>query len=170
MNKLFTIIFLSISLVSFTQIRTKIGSQTDLDNSEALPSDSIKISYYLSAGLSVANTKGSTFAKTSYPSIEFGGMYDNFGLGVVIGRGNLADFNKDIVQNYWYELKTSFTQPIGPISVYGLFGLGNYISTNQLFIEYGIGMSLPIRKYAIFIQSSNWDGIDYISTGVTYNF
>jgi hypothetical protein len=167
MKNLLLVLSLFVSLVSFNQVVP--GTTTDFDNSEAKPSDSIKVCYYLSAGISISNTGSSTFGKTSYPSIEFGGMYDNFGLGLVAGRGNL-DFNGDAIQNYWYELKTSFNQPIGPVSVYGLFGIGNYIRTKQLFIEYGVGMSVNIKKYGIFVQSSNWDGANYISTGVTYNF
>lgn len=167
MKNLLLVLSLFISLVSFNQ--TVPGTTTDFDNSESKASDSIKVCYYVSAGISISNTGSSTFGKTSYPSIEFGGMYDNFGLGLVAGRGNL-DFNGDAIQNYWYEVKTSFNQPIGPVSVYGLFGIGNYIRTKQLFIEYGVGMSVNIKKYGIFIQSSNWDGVDYISTGVTYNF
>jgi hypothetical protein len=161
------VLFVAMSATSFGQIQP--GTTTDFDNSELKGADSVKVCYYLSAGISISNTGSSTFGKTSYPSIEFGGMYDNFGLGLVAGRGNL-DFHGDAIQNYWYEVKTSFNQPIGPVNVYGLFGIGNYISTKQLFIEYGVGMSISIKKYGIFVQSSNWDGIDYISTGLTYNF
>ena len=161
-----------ISATTFSQrsIRIKIGSSTDADNSEIVKNDSVSVSFYLSASLSIANTHGSTFSQTAYPSLEFGGMYDNFGLGLVVGHNNFYDFKNDNMEKYWYELKTSFTQPIGPISVYGLFGVGNYLSTNQWFIEYGIGMSATFNKVSIFIQSSNWDGIDYISPGLTYNF
>jgi hypothetical protein len=167
MKNLLLVLSLLVSLTSFNQI--KLGTTTDFDNSELKGSDSAKVCYYLSAGISISNTGSSTFGKTSYPSIEFGGMYDNFGLGLAAGRASL-DFHGDAIQNYWYEVKTSFNQPIGPVSVYGIFGIGNYISTKQLFIEYGVGMSVSIKKYGIFIQSSNWDGIDYISTGLTYNF
>jgi hypothetical protein len=166
-NLLLVLSLLLVSLTSFNQV--KLGTTTDFDNSESKGSDSTKVCYYLSVGISISNTGSSTFGKTSYPSVEFGGMYDNFGLGLVAGRGNL-DFHGDAIQNYWYEVKTSFNQPIGPVSVYGIFGIGNYISTKQLFIEYGVGMSVSIKQYGIFIQSSNWDGIDYISTGLTYNF
>lgn len=167
MKNLILVLFVAMSATLFGQI--KPGTTTDFDNSEVKGSDSAKVCYYVSVGVSITNTKSSTFAKTAYPSIEFGGMYDNFGLGLVAGRGNF-DFKGDAIQNYWYELKTSFNQPIGPVNVYGLFGVGNYISTNQIFIEYGVGMSVNIKKYGIFVQSSNWDGIDYVSTGLTYNF
>ena len=146
MKNLILVLFVSISTILFGQI--KPGTTTDFDNSELKGADSVKICYYLSAGTSISNTGSSTIGKTSYPSIEFGGMYDNFGLGLVAGRGNL-DFHGDAIQNYWYELKTSFNQPLGPVNVYGLFGLGNYISTKQLFIEYGVGMSVNIKKCGI---------------------
>lgn len=129
-----------------------------------------KINYYASAGLSISNTGDTTFSYASYPSIEFGGMYDNIGVGLVVGRSNLSGFKSDVISNYWYEVKTSACKTVGSVSVYGLFGVGNYISTKRVFIEYGAGISYTAGSFGFFTQASNWDGYWYVTPGITYNF
>lgn len=59
------VLFVAMSATSFGQIQP--GTTTDFDNSESKKSDSVKICYYLSAGISISNTGSSTFGKTSYP-------------------------------------------------------------------------------------------------------
>lgn len=129
-----------------------------------------KLSYYMSAGLSISNTFDTTFSYSSYPSIEFGGMYENLGVGLVLGRANLSGFNSDRLENYWYEIKTSASKSIGVVSGYALFGVGNYISTKRVFIEYGAGISYVAGSFGVFTQASNWDGYWYVTPGIVYNF
>jgi hypothetical protein len=129
-----------------------------------------KINYYTSAGLSISNSGDTTFSYSSYPSIEFGGMYDNIGVGLVLGRSNLSGFRSDVISNYWYEIKTSACKTVGSASVYGLFGIGNYLSTKRVFIEYGAGISYTYKSVSFFTQASNWDGYWYVTPGITYNF
>ena len=129
-----------------------------------------KISYYTSAGLSISNSYDTTFSYSSYPSIEFGGMYENLGVGLVLGRANLSGFNSDRLENYWYEIKASVSKSIGIVGAYALFGVGNYISTKRVFIEYGAGISYVPKKFGGFIQASNWDGYWYVTPGLVYNF
>jgi hypothetical protein len=129
-----------------------------------------KINYYTSVGLSISNSGDTTFSYSSYPSIEFGGMYDNIGVGLVLGRSNLSGFRSDVISNYWYEIKTSVCKTVGSASVYGLFGVGNYMSTKRVFIEYGAGISYAYKSFGFFTQASNWDGYWYVTPGLTYNF
>ena len=129
-----------------------------------------KISYYTSVGLSISNSADTTFSYSSYPSIEFGGMYDNIGVGLVVGRSNLSGFKSDVISNYWYEIKTSASKNIGSASAYALFGVGNYISTKRVFVEYGAGISYTAGSFSFFTQASNWDGYWYVTPGITYNF
>lgn len=131
---------------------------------------SSKPDFYISAGLSISNTHDTTFSYSSYPSIEFGLMKNNFSLGLVAGRSNLSGFRSDVTSNYWYELKSAVYFPIGKFSGYGLLGLGNYLSTSQFFIEYGAGFSYSFNKVGIFAQASNWDGTWYVTPGIGYTF
>lgn len=126
--------------------------------------------FYLSAGLSVSNTRDTSFAYSSYPSLEAGFMKGNFSLGLVVGRSNLSGFKQDITRNYWYELKGALYVPVGKFNAYGLAGIGNYLSTSQFFIEYGIGASYAFNKFGVYAQASNWDGTWYVTPGVSYTF
>ena len=132
-----------------------------------------KIGYYGAVGLSIGNSEGSDFQSTSYPSIEGGITKDNITLGLAVGRSSLADFGTELkgsnIENYWYEVKTTVSQPIGKTNGYLVFGLGNYINTSQVFIEYGVGVSYMPKKLGYFIQASNWDGLWYNSVGVSFN-
>ncbi|MCB9260994.1 MAG: hypothetical protein H6607_01285 [Flavobacteriales bacterium] len=130
-----------------------------------------EISWYSSVGLSVGNSAGSTFSRTSYPSIEFGGMKKSTSVGLVLGRSNFADFNKSSASDYWYELKAAISFPIGSASGYALAGIGSYFSTQRAFIEYGLGASYMLNdNWGIFTQASNWDNFWYVTPGLTYNF
>lgn len=129
-----------------------------------------KISKYVSGGLSVSNTRDTTFAYSSYPSIEFGFVKNNFSFGLAGGRGSLSGFDSDDVSNYWYEFKTALSLNLGNFSGYGLIGIGNYISTSRLFIEYGVGFSRSFNKFGVFTQASNWDGTWYVTPGISYTF
>ena len=76
MKNLILALFVAMSATLFGQF--KPGTTTDFDNSELKGADSVKVCYYLSAGISISNTGSSTFGKTSYPSIEFRGFCFGF--------------------------------------------------------------------------------------------
>lgn len=126
--------------------------------------------FYMAAGLSVSNTGDNTFAYSSYPAIEIGITQENFSLGLVAGRSNLIGFDTDEINNYWYELKTALSFPAGKFCGYGLLGIGNYMSTERIFIEYGVGLSRTYNKVGMFTQASNWDGYWYVTPGISYTF
>lgn len=155
------------------------------------------VSYYASVGLSITNlqtkdadgnTVESDFTDAAYPSVEFGVTKGSLSLGVIVGRGslNFKDANKleeylsenpnttkrniKEIQRYYYELKAAVSQPVGNASVYALFGVGNYVDQNHIFIEYGAGIGYAPSKLGCFVQASNWDGIWYVTPGLSYTF
>jgi hypothetical protein len=154
------IILVALTLVTFT-----INAQTCCQKDTTA-----KIGYYASLGLSVSNSGSSNFESTSYPSMEFGITKNNFGTGLAFGRSNLSGFSSDVASNYWYEIKTSLSVPIQKFTGYGLLGIGNYITTRTIFVEYGIGFSYAVGSISIFTQASNWDGLWYVTPGFSYNF
>jgi hypothetical protein len=125
---------------------------------------------YISWGVSMSNN--SDFNTGSYSSLEFGVIYNDVAAGLVLGRGNLQGvFSKtDNIRNYFYELKVSPSFPIG--KVYGniILGVGGYIDTKHNFIEYGLGVSYTHKKIGYGISFSNWDGVDYVTPSITFNF
>ncbi len=132
-----------------------------------------KIGYYGALGLSIGNSSDSDFQHTSYPSIEAGITKDNVTLGLAVGRSNLADFGKELkgsnINNYWYEAKGTASTPIGITNGYIVLGVGNYINTDTVFIEYGAGINYTLKKITYFVQASNWDRVWYNSVGVSFN-
>ncbi|MES2691693.1 MAG: hypothetical protein V4658_14905 [Bacteroidota bacterium] len=136
----------------------------------AQESQQVKPKVYVAAGLSVSNTYDTTFSYSSYPSVEVGLVKNNFSMGLVLGRSNLSNFENDGISNYWYELKTALYQPVGDFNAYGLLGLGNYMSTRRIFIEYGAGFSYSFKAIDVFGQASNWDGTWYVTPGISYTF
>ena len=93
-----------------------------------------------------------------------------FSLGFVTGRSDNDYSSTEALSNYWWEIKTALSIPVESFSVYGLLGVGNYLSTEQVFIEYGIGFSRSWDQLSAFAQVSNWDGLWYITPGVSYTF
>jgi hypothetical protein len=136
----------------------------------AQDSTKCKFNKYISLGLSLSNN--TDFKSGSYSSLEFGLMSDDISFGAVFGRGNLNDaFNKnDIIGNYFYELKVSPSYKLGKLSGNIVLGYGGYFSTSHNFIEYGNGISYTHKKLTYGILVSNWDGVDYITPSITFNF
>ena len=124
---------------------------------------------YVSWGVSMSNN--SDFNSGSYSSLEFGVLYNDVALGLVLGRGSLNGiFKNDNIRNYFYEVKVAPSFPIG--KVYGniILGVGSYIDTKHNFIEYGLGVSYTHKKIGYGVSFSNWDGVDYVTPSITYNF
>jgi hypothetical protein len=124
---------------------------------------------YVSWGVSMSNN--SDFNSGSYSSLEFGVLYNDVAFGLVFGRGSLNGiFKNDDIRNYFYEVKVAPSFPIG--KVYGniILGVGGYIDTKRNFIEYGLGVSYTHKKIGYGVSFSNWDGVDYVTPSITYNF
>lgn len=126
------------------------------------------LSFYAATGLSMANS--SNFEQSSYISAEVGGMYENVALAIVVGRNNLEGTfgSNESLNNYWYEGKVAVYQQVGAVDAYGLLGAGSYIENGDLFLEYGAGISKEFDALGVFIQVSNWDGVNYITPGVSF--
>lgn len=129
------------------------------------------VDYYVSAGLSISNNGDTTFSYTSYPSIEFGVMKNNFSLGLVVGRGNFVRTGGvDYFSNYWTEVKAAVYVPVGNFNAYGLLGVGSYFEDRGIFVEYGAGFAYSFNKLGVFAQASNWDSYWYVTPGISYTF
>jgi hypothetical protein len=163
-------ILIAITLFAFTGFT---NAQSTTDGAPAENTESSGVDFYVATGLSVGNSAGSTFTMTSYPSVEFGMMKGNFALGLVGGRMDLDFGGSNSADNYWMSLKTAYYFPIGDSNIdgYGLLAIGNYLSTEQIFIEYGVGASYCFDSgLGLFGQASNWDGFWYITPGISYSF
>lgn len=124
---------------------------------------------YVSWGVSMSNN--SEFNSGSYSSLEFGVLYNDVAFGLMLGRGSLDGiFKNDDIRNYFYEVKVAPSFPIG--KVYGsiILGVGSYIDTKHNFIEYGLGVSYTYNKIGYGVSYTNWDGVDYITPSISYNF
>jgi hypothetical protein len=141
-----------------------------VSNAQDTTNENSGVDVYVAAGLSMSNTYDTTFAFSSYPSVEVGIMKNNWSMGLVLGRGNNVFRTKDDISNYWWEIKTALSFPIGNFSGYGLLGIGNYMSTKRLFVEYGAGFSYCWNNFGVFSQVSNWDGAWYVTPGISYTF
>ena len=150
MSKFLTLIFVSFTFIINAQDSTKLDFQP-----------------YIAAGLSMTNSDD--FKSNSYPSVEFGFMVNNITLASVFGRNDLTG-GKETIDNYWYEGKIGFSFPLGFVSGYGVFGVGSYIGgPGTLFIEYGGGISKEFGKLGTFLQVSSWDGVTYVTPGLSYS-
>lgn len=168
MKKLFTVLAIFATLLTTAQCHT--------DSTSGSQSSGLSFAPYVSFGVSMTNTNpstGTSFRSSNYMSLEGGVCYGNLGLGAVLGRGSLKGSfaSDDHIMNYYTEVKSTVTQSIGNVNVTGLFGYGCYFSANQHnFIEYGVGMSYNLNKFAYGATFSNWDGLNYVTPSVTYNF
>jgi hypothetical protein len=124
---------------------------------------------YVSASLSMSG--GDNFKLNSYPSLEVGAFAtDNLSFGLNIGRLNLdkSPYSCEKLDNYYYELKSSATFPLGSIKGFIVGGWGQYYNTT--FLEYGGGIIYSVNKFDFVLQVSNWDKATYLSPGIVYNF
>jgi hypothetical protein len=157
MRKLVVLLMCMWAVSTFAQDSTKV---------EKTP-----ITGYISAGFSTTN--GDNFRQASYVALEAGAMYQNFGLGAIIGRGNMVGIGKkgDVIGNYYYEFKASGYFPLtGVLTGNILFGWGGYFDSSHQLIEYGVGMSYSYKKMGFGVMYSNWDGLNYVTPNITYNF
>ena len=136
----------------------------------AQDSTKCSVNKYVSLGLSLSNN--TDFSTGSYSSLEFGIVKHDVAVAVVLGRGNLDGVfrSNDVLSNYFYEFKVAPSFPIG--KVYGniILGYGGYFDAKHNFIEYGLGVSYTHKKIGYGVSFSNWDGVDYISPSITFNF
>jgi len=155
MKQFLTIILLFLGTLSFGQ---------------TVDTTKTKLSGYLSYGLSMANS--TDFRASSYTGIEGGVMYDNIGVGVVFGRATLQGLGRrtDNINEYFYEVKTSASFPIGKLSGSVILGYGGYFGSSRNFIEYGGGITYNVNKFGYGVSCTNWGGIAYITPSITFNF
>ncbi len=135
----------------------------------AQDSTKCNVGKYVSWGVSLSNN--SDFNTGSYSSLEFGVVCNDVAFGLALGRGSLDGiFKNDDIRNYFYEVKVAPSFPIG--KVYGniILGIGSYIDTKHNFIEYGLGVSYTHNKIGYGVSYTNWDGVDYITPSISYNF
>jgi hypothetical protein len=93
--------------------------------------------------------------------------------GLVLGRGNLIGLAQsgDVLSNYFYEVKVSPSFPIGIVNANIILGVGSYfITSNAMFIEYGIGVSKSYGNLTYGVSYMNWDDINYITPSISYGF
>lgn len=156
MKNLFTVFSLLLTTVIFSQT----------DTTKAKP----KFSPYASVGISITNSNN--FKMSSYPSIEVGLMRQNVSYSVVAGRELLDGLgsNSDRIQHYFYEGKVTGSFPMGVLNGNVIFGIGQLINTPNFFIEYGAGVSLTQGKFGYGLTYSNWNGTNYITPSITFNF
>lgn len=161
MRKFLSIVLVLFSLTAFAQTEAdSIGYESKRD-----------VSGYVATGISITNL--SNFAESAYPSVEGGVMINNAAVGLVFGRNNFARNaanEKETIGNYWTEVKTAYSVPVRSINFYGLLGIGTYFENGNIFIEYGLGVSKDFEHIGVFSQWSNWDGVNYISNGVSFSF
>jgi len=153
MNKLLSLAFFLIAITSF--------SQSDSSKS--------KVTGYASIGISVTNSND--FKASSYTAIEGGIVKDNFAFGLILGRGNLSGMggNEDHIQNYYSEVKATASYPIGILTGNFILGWGSYFNRHT-FIEFGGGISYCKGKMGYGVTYSNWDGVNYITPCISFNF
>ena len=159
MKKLLLVLAISMfTVASFAQDTSKVEG----------PNCPMEFTPYIASGISIPNTVD--FASDAYASAEIGVMIDNITIAGVFGVNNLNSFNAGI-DGYWYEGKIAYGFPLGAVDGYGVFGVGSYIGTKgSVFIEYGGGIMKSFGDVGTFIQVSSWDGIVYMTPGLSYSF
>jgi hypothetical protein len=164
---LLCILMLSVGTINAQADYNLIGSNT----SEPVEKTESNYSPYVALGVSMVNS--GDFRTESYPSVELGVMRDNVAFGVVFGRNNLEGLfdSKDNINQYFYEGKLAFYTPIGSVDGYAVLGAGSYLSrvNKDVFFEYGVGISKTFKHFSVFGQVTNWDGVTYITPGISFN-
>ncbi len=120
---------------------------------------------------SVSMSTGDNFKQNSFPSLELGVYFKNLAFGFNAGRFNFdkSPYGAEKLDNYYYELKTVVSFPIGSIKGYAMAGWGQYKPVHS-FIEYGGGIIYSINSFDLMMQVSNWDKVVFVSPGIAYNF
>lgn len=168
MKKLFLVLFAFFALTVTAQEQT-----TTPTTSSYTP--------YVSVGLSMSNF-GETFSDNAYPSVELGVTRNDVSYGVVFGRSSLRGLGEsdDSISNYFYEIKVAPSVSLGYLNANLILGAGGYINgggvnlsegdNDSFFVEYGFGLSKSFGKTTYGLSYSNWDGVDYLTPSVSFNF
>ena len=128
---------------------------------------------YVCASMPMSNSNHN-FASSSFASVEGGFCYSNMQFGLALGRGSLAGFKmgeQDNLQNYYYEVMMYPSFPLGILTGNLIMGYGGFFDSKIMFIEYGAGASYSLNKKVSFGMSCfNWNSVNFISPGITFNF
>lgn len=182
MKKILVLLVVLVGLTSFGQKKLShiVHSSPMSKISDSIKIETPSLKKYISIGMSISsgntydtNENKYSFSESCYPSIEGGITYSNVSLGIVLGRGNFKGLgsSQDVIQNYYYEFKVSPSFPLGILDANIIFGVGSYINaSNAMFIEYGSGISYTKNNFTYGVNYTNWDGVDYITPCLTYNF
>ena len=186
MKKLFLFAILLISVTTFGQKRH--GGHIASTQADSTSVSTKKYVPYVSLGVSISNgnsyeTNENTYAlnQSSYTSVEVGVTRENLSAGLAFGRGSIKGLGQsdDHIRNYFAELRVIPSFKLGVVNANLIFGVGSYLARTQTadgghidttFIEYGTGISYSAGNYSYGLSYSNWDGIDYITPSITYNF
>ena len=124
---------------------------------------------YGATGISISN--GATFKDATFPWIEVGLDYEKFDVGLNLGRGSL-NFKDDDITQYYAELKGSTDiVTFSTVKGYAICGVGTFLNTKQVFIEYGLGAGVTLtKKSVVTVQYSNWNKDNYVSFGIQTSF
>lgn len=160
MKKLLLLAVLLFTTVTFAQVETPNVDQ---------PVKKKEYVKYISLGLSMH--MDGDFQQQSYPSVEIGVTHNNISYGAVFGRGNLVNiFDKDNIDNYFWEAKFAPSYSIGDLTGTLFAGAGGYIDSQHYFTEVGIGLSYAYKNTSFGVNVSNWDTVNYFTPNITYSF
>lgn len=119
-------------------------------------------------------------AANPYPSIEFGHVTDDVAYSIVFGRGDFDKMfsNKDMIKHYFLEYKIVPTTSIGKLTLGAVIGAGAYLggsdkSNNKrqpFFGEIGGVATYNVKQFGIGVSFTNWDGVNYLTPSITYNY
>jgi hypothetical protein len=119
-------------------------------------------------------------AANPYPSIEFGHVIDDVQYSLVFGRGDFDKIfsHKDMIKDYFVEYKIVPTTSIWKLTFGGIVGAGTYLghsdkSNNKrqpFFGEIGSVVTYNIKPFGVSVSFTNWDGVNYLTPSITYNY